>query len=65
MQGDGLGGGAAPGHQGLVRVGGVGDHLGGVGQPALLHSQCNVGHGVNVTAHIDFVPHSHLAGENN
>ena len=61
MQGDGLGGGAAPGHQGLVPLGGVGDHLGGVGQPALLHGQRQGGHGVNVTAHIDFVPHSHLA----
>ena len=46
----------------LVLVRGVGGDQGGVGQPALLHGQGEVGHCIDVTHHVDLVSPAGLRG---
>ena len=44
----------------LVLGRGLGGDLGGVAEPALLHGQGEVGHGIDVTPHVDLVSRAGL-----
>ena len=60
MQGDPLPSRAASTDQHLVPGGGVGRHVGGVGQPALLYGQGQEWDSIDMAAHIDLVSYSSL-----